>query len=143
MKLILSLLLAASSLSATEVTDAFIGRVAYIESRNGKITTDGDAGRAVGVFQFWRIAWDHTSQLRAKAGLPVYPYSSARDAKISQEYAKTYLTYIEFNLQSKLHRAPTKSEIYAGWNIGLNSFRKVSYNINLVPAVTKKAIQSL
>lgn len=143
MKTLLALLISASSLLATQVTDTFIDRVAFIESRNGLVATDGDSGRAIGVFQFWSIAWEQTSIVRAKAGEKTYPYFYARDPEVSRTYARSYLLYLERTLERTLHRQPSQAEIYAAWNMGVGRFKQVGYDLSKVPATTKRAIAKL
>jgi hypothetical protein len=142
MNYIISLLITAAAVQATVITDQFLERVAHVESGH-RADAVGDSGKAVGAFQFWAIGWEHASQLRKASGQPVWPYYAARDYAKSKEYARTYLTYIERSLAKALGRQPTVGEIYAAWNCGLGRFRQLGYDLNRVPATTKRAIAKL
>lgn len=40
-------------------------------------------------------------------------------------------------------RQPTRSEIYAAWNLGVTGFARVGYRLAAVPSVTKRGISRL
>lgn len=137
------LLLVSALCQATMVNEAFIDKVGFIESRLGLDTRLGDKGRAVGVYQFWEISWRHTSEIRKSKNQATYPYSCAKNPVIARLYARSYLEYIEKELNKFYKRQATTKEIYAAWNVGITKFKKLKGRLDLIPKTTKIAISKL
>ena len=135
--------------SASLVDNRLLEAVSLVES-NGRNTALGDVdpetgkARAKGAYQFWRPTWDHVSQIRQRAGLSTTSYKDgASHPAWSREYARTYLKWIEDYLRGRGVHTPTRSQIYAGYNWGVGSFRKVGFDINKAPATTRRAAQRI
>lgn len=132
----LPLLLLCPSLLA--VDGRFLDRLATVES-SGNPRAIGDGGRAVGLYQFHRSAWEDTSRLRRASGQPQYPYKDAHDPAKARAYAQTFCDSLETRLQARLGRSPTDGEVYAAWNLGFVGFSRRGFDLSRCPEVTQKA----
>ena len=131
------------------VGEKLLAAVLQVES-GGRHTARGDLKkgtseyRALGGYQFWRPTWNHVSQIRQKAGLQTISYEQgATHPAWSREYARSYLTWIESYLRDRGVNTPTRSQIYAGYNWGVGSFRKVGFDVSKAPATTQRACRKI
>ena len=108
------------------VPDSWLDSIEKIESGGHAIY--GDYGKAKGIFQFHREAWNDCSAMRFKAGLPVYNYSEAMDDDKSRAYAQSWLTYLRGYLSEKYGRPAHLGEVWLAFNLGLNGFSRYNYN---------------
>ena len=149
--LLLTIFLASSlkTQAQSRVDERLLEAVLQVES-SGRHTARGDLKkgtseyRALGGYQFWRPTWNHVSQIRQKAGLQTISYEQgATHPAWSREYARSYLTWIETYLRSRGVNTPTRSQIYAGYNWGVGSFRKVGFDVSKAPATTQRACRKI
>jgi hypothetical protein len=131
------------------VGEKLLAAVLQVES-SGRHTAVGDLNkatgnyRAKGGYQFWRPTWNHVSQIRQKSGLQTISYEQgATHPAWSREYARSYLTWIERYLRDRGVNTPTRSQIYAGYNWGVGSFRKVAFDVSKAPATTQRACRKI
>jgi hypothetical protein len=117
--------------------------VCQIESCGGKYIY-GDGGLSLGYYQIQKAAWSDVSDWRKKKNVAVYDYErNVLKPEISRSYAADYLTMIYERLLKQYQREPSPAEIYAAYNMGLNSFRKCSYDLARVNPVTAGKCQRL
>ena len=110
--------------------------VCQIESSGGRAVY-GDGGRSLGHFQFQKAAWADVSEWRKKRNQPAYDYrENVFNPKISRLYAADYLTILYGRLKQQYKREPSSAELYAAYNMGMNSFRKCNYNLACVNKTT-------
>jgi len=149
--LLLTIFLASSLKTQAQslVGERLLEAVLLVES-GGRHTASGDLNkatgnyRAKGGYQFWRPTWNHVSQIRQKAGLQTISYDQgATHPAWSREYARSYLTWIERYLRDRGVNTPTRSQIYAGYNWGVGSFRKVGFDVSKAPATTQRACRKI
>jgi len=111
--------------------------VCQIESSGG-LSVYGDKGRSLGHFQFQKAAWSDVSEWRKKRNQPTYDYrQNVFKHRISRLYAADYLTILHDRLKQQYKREPTSAELYAAYNMGMNSFRKCNYNLAMVNKTTE------
>lgn len=150
--LLLLIIFLASSLptqAQSLVGERLLEAVLQVESA-GRHTASGDLNkatgnyRAKGGYQFWRPTWNHVSQIRQKAGLQTISYEQgATHPAWSREYARSYLSWIETYLRGRGVNTPSRSQIYAGYNWGVGSFRKVAFDVSKAPATTQRACKKI
>ena len=147
--LIISLALSSVTLAQSQVDNRLLEAVLQVES-SGRHTARGDLNkttgehRALGGYQFWRPTWNHVSQIRQRAGLQTISYDQgATHPAWSREYARSYLTWIENYIRGRGVNTPTRSQIYAGYNWGVGSFRKVGFDVSKAPATTQRACRKI
>ena len=133
----------------SRVDERLLEAVLQVESA-GRHTASGDLNpatgnyRAKGGYQFWRPTWNHVSQIRQKAGLQTISYEQgATHPAWSREYARSYLSWIETYLRGRGVNTPSRSQIYAGYNWGVGSFRKVAFDVSKAPATTQRACRKI
>lgn len=128
-------ILALAVAATAPVPDSWLDAVEQIESSGrGSATPDGDGGKARGPFQWWSVAWSDCSKVRKAQGLPVYPYSKARDPKASREYARTWLTHLRDRLTKEIGRPASAAETWLAYNMGFEGFRRHDFQWALVPS---------
>lgn len=143
MRILLLTLISASICSASEIDWKFVTSVAVAESRMQNLAI-GDNGASRGAWQMSERAWDQVSASRRKRGAEAYDWSTYCSYEaIAREYATEYLRWIESRLIANMGRQPTRSEIYAAWNLGVTGFARVGYRLAAVPSVTKRGIARL
>jgi len=120
--------------------EALLQAVREVESNNGRMLY-GDTGRSLGAFQMSRGAWADVSAWRKARGEKTYSYGQyALHSYVNRAYAADYITMIHSELSRKLRRAPTVSEIYAAYNMGLGNFAECDYRMaNVNPMTARKA----
>jgi hypothetical protein len=128
------LAITAAALASQAVPEALVDAVEAVESSGrGAKTPTGDSGKAIGPFQFHRESWADCSAVRKKAGLRVWPYSSAADPVRSREYARTWLTVLRIRLMKDIGRTPFPGEIWLAYNLGYDGFKEYRFQWGLVP----------
>lgn len=131
----LLLTLTAGLLASEAVPEPVLKAVEQVESSGrGASTPSGDRGKAVGPFQFWAVAWADCSDVRRKAGLAVWPYSSASDPARARDYARTWLTVLKLRLAAEIGRQPFPGEIWLAWNLGWKGYSRYGFQWASVPA---------
>ena len=119
------------------VTDDLLSRMERAES-GGKPGAVGDHGRARGSFQFWAVAWRHTSRVRAARGEPTFPYcSGASNRAIARSYAESYLRHLETYHTATRGHAPTQADLLVLWNRGPRAFQRRGF----FPQATRNLIE--
>lgn len=146
MKLLFCLvILAAVSLRAEtwRPSDEFLDAVRYIESSNGQFVY-GDGGRSLGDYQLSSAAWSDVNRWRQARGQRIYSYSKhVFNQQISRNYAADYLAILRRQLIQRLQRSPTAGEIYAAYNMGLQSFAQCRFSLDRVNSVTQKKCREI
>jgi hypothetical protein len=102
---------------------ALVEAIAFVESGR-RAAAVGDQGRARGMWQMHRAAWEDVSAVRRKGRAAVYPYAQAKDPHFARAYAEDYLKLIAAKLNNLYGRAPRAAEVYAAWNLGYTKFTK-------------------
>jgi len=134
------LMLACASLGAAP-SDAFLDALAWSETRNRNIT--GDAGDALGPYQWQLSAWIDADHHRKLAGLPRQDWETgARCPRMARAYAVTLLTVYEVRLRDR-GLTPTASRLWLCWTMGFNGAKQVGFNVNAAPAVKRRGYQRL
>jgi hypothetical protein len=140
------LLLCVVALNATAATwrptDRLLHAVGYVESAHG-VWTWGDSGRSLGEYQLSEAAWLDVTAWRKARGLRTFEYDNhVWNRKVSRAYAADYLAILHRELQRRLNRAPSDAEVYAAYNMGLNSFAQCRYQLaNVNPTTARKCQQ--
>ncbi len=135
-----SLLLVTATVNACP--DIFLDAVATVESSN-KPYAIGDHGKACGLFQMHKDAWEQVSHSRSQKGLEVWSYASAFDPKVSRIYASDYLDWMTNSIRSKTGANPSAAQVYAGYNQGLSGLAHCRYDVNLTPNHTVLACNKI
>jgi hypothetical protein len=125
------LAMAVATIVANPVPETWVDAVEHVESGGRNIY--GDAGKAAGVFQFWSVSWADCSKVRAKAGLPIHPYSKAKDRVVARDYARTWLTYLRNRLTIEIGRPASAAETWLAYNLGMTGFKAYGYQWAFVP----------
>ena len=112
--------------------------IARIES-SGRSQIVGDGGRALGLFQMHRAAWNDACQ---RLGVS-WPHSSAIDPKRARTVAANHLAWLCAQFEKETGRKPNASETYALWNLGIEGFKRRNFNLNQCPAITKRAARKM
>lgn len=134
-----------SSSKSSLVTSKLLAAVCQVES-SGSTTAAGDldpktnVARARGAFQFWRPTWEHVTSIRRKAGLHITPYEEgSHNLRVSREYAKTYLLWLESYMRRHGVDTPTAGQLYMAYNCGPTSARRKGFKLSNAPAHTQRA----
>ena len=134
-----------SSSKSSLVTSKLLAAVCQVES-SGSVTAAGDldpktnVARARGAFQFWRPTWEHVTSIRRKAGLHITPYEEgSHNLRVSREYAKTYLLWLESYMRRHGVYTPTAGQLYMAYNCGPTSARRKGFKLSNAPAHTQRA----
>ncbi len=121
----------------------FLNAIRFVESSNG-LNKVGDNGDSLGEFQLSEAAWLDVNDWRRARGLKTYPYErTVFHSYISRVYASNYLTILHSELSRRLKRAPNHAEIYAAYNLGLNSFAQCNYSLQRVNPVTRSRCEQI
>ena len=117
-------------------SEDFLSAVRFVESSNGQNLV-GDEGRSLGDFQISEAAWIDVSSQRKARGLRAYDYRHhVLVPKINRLYASEYFSLIHQQLRKKYKRPPTHAELYAAYNMGLDSFAECEFQMSQVNPVT-------
>lgn len=122
------------------VPERYLDAVAWAESRNDPRAVGSSGDR--GLFQFTPIAWDQASDLRRKAGLPVYSFAQAFDPVASRSYARTYFDFLEADLRRRGYAA-TPSTLWLAWTLGPAGGAAIGYRLDLAPAYKRRGFSRL
>jgi hypothetical protein len=123
--------------------DRLLQAVRFVESSNGLLTW-GDEGESLGDFQLSEAAWVDVNRWRKARSLPQYDYEPhVWNRKLNRAYAADYLTILHGELSKRLKRAPTPSELYAAYNMGLQSFAQCQYKLARVNPITAKKCEQI
>ena len=123
----------ASNLHALEaVPESWLLAIQGIES-GGDAKAVGDKGKARGLFQFHKDAWDEATKIRKINNLPVYPFTKATNPWVSTEYAQTYIAFLRHRLSEKIGRPAMAHEVWLAFNLGMTGFSRYKYQVALVP----------
>ena len=143
MRILLLTLASAAICEASIVDQKFVTAVAVSESRMLNLAI-GDNGESRGAWQMSERAWDQVSAARRLRGATAYDWSTYCSYEaIARDYATEYLRWVESRLAHNMKRQPTRSEIYAAWNLGVTGFARLGYRLAAVPSVTKRGIARL
>lgn len=124
-------------------TADFLRAVKIVESSNGQFKV-GDNGQSLGDFQLSEAAWLDVNLWRRARGLKTYEYeSTVFHSYINRVYASNYLTILHGELRRKLNRAPTHSELYAAYNMGLATFAQLDFKMHRVNSVTRQKCRQI
>lgn len=132
----------AASYAHAAVPEQWLDLIGRIESNN-RPGAMGDSNRAAGEFQFHRVAWEHTSQIRAAKGLPRLAYSMATDRAAGRMYASSWLGYLQGRLAASLGRQPSIGELYAAHNLGYAGFKARGFKLSACPSLTQRKAAEL
>ena len=125
------------------VTEKFLDEVEMIESSGGKFLV-GDRGKSLGAFQMSRAAWKDATDFRQRQGMAIYRYEDgAMKAEICRSYASSYLQLLEDRLERLMGEEPTAKHVYAAYNWGLSNLKKVRFDLNKAPKVTRRALKRI
>ena len=144
MTFLISLLMVLPSMAYSNVDFYALATAVAIAESGNKPDAVGDAGKARGAYQMWRIAWDQASKVRKAGGLKTYPWAYAHDAYVSRIYAIDYLRWCYGYLEAKTGRKPKYWEVYAAYARGPSEFysgHNMSYED--LPLRTKRAITTI
>lgn len=120
------------ALATPQVPERWVHALAQIET--GGVARSGDKGRAAGLYQFHRAAWDCTSVARRSAGLPTYPYADAWHAARAGEYARSWLSHLAGLIHQATGRPATPAQVFLAHNLGLEGFARIGYEPSRAPA---------
>lgn len=113
-------------------SEKLLDAVRMIESGNGALVV-GDRGKSLGDYQVSEAAWTDVSRWRKARGKRTYSYArNVFNPKLSRIYAADYLALLRQQLKNELRRTPTAAEIYAAYNMGMNSFAKCGFDLDRV-----------
>lgn len=82
-------------------------------------------GPALGRFQIHQSAWDDISAMRAKESRQVWPYHSARNEMIAEDYAYTLLTRIINEFKQHYVYEPSPIVLYSCYSLGPSIVPKI------------------
>lgn len=126
--------------SASPADTRWLDAVALIESSNDSTAT-GDGGKARGMFQFHRDAWEDARRINPEL---VEYISGANDPKRSRLAATAYLTWLRQRFSANGIQSPTASQLYAAYNCGFDGFKKkYKFDVKCTPRTTRKACAKL
>jgi hypothetical protein len=123
--------------------DELLHAVRVVESSEGQYTW-GDEGRSLGDFQVSEGAWYDVNSWRKARGLPTYEYEQhVWNKKVNRIYAAEYMGILARELQRRLNRPPTATEVYAAYNMGLASFAQCKYKLAKVNPTTARKCEQI
>ena len=125
--------MASKLMAVGPVPESWFAAIEGIES-GGNPKAVGDGGKARGLFQFHKEAWEDTTKLRKADNLPVYPFTKATNDWVAREYARTWITHIHARLSAKIGRPAMAHETWLAFNLGMTGFSRYKYQAALVPA---------
>lgn len=137
MKLFLLILLSGCTpaLAGLSLLDA----IAQVES-SGNAKAIGDGGKAVGMFQLHRAAWEDARRQCPRIG---EHQLGALDPVRSRLAAESYLTILAARFHRATHHKPTPGELYACYNVGFSRFQSLGFDLQRAPRTTQKAVKKL
>ena len=137
------LVIGARCAAGSVVTDDYLSAVEQVES-GGDGRAVGDGGLSRGSFQFQLAAWQDVNDWRADHSLRRVSFNPfAHDRATARQFAFRYLTILESSLASANGVQPTKEQLFAAWNLGLEGFRRRGFLLSRCPVVTQRGAQSV
>lgn len=120
------------------ISDKFLDAVAMVES-SGKTNAIGDNGKALGMFQLHRAAWEDALQIDRTLG----DYKTgALNRETSRRAARVYFQILSARL-IRANIAPSPATLYAAYNCGFTGFSKRGFDLSKCPVSTQKAVKKL
>lgn len=114
--------------------------VALVESSNDS-SAIGDGGRARGLYQFHRDAWEVARRVDPKV---VEYYQGSTNAAQSHLAAAAYLTWLRQRFTANGVSMPTDAQLYAAYNCGFAGFKvKYKFDVSRTPRSTQSACAKL
>ena len=130
-----------SAWASAAPSDAFLDALSWTETRGQDVV--GDAGKALGPFQFHRGAWQDADKLRKRAGLPRAAYETgARDAATARAYASTLLASYEARLR-KRGLEPTPARLWLTWTMGFAGAERIGFSEANAPGYKQRGLARL
>lgn len=112
--------------------------LAEIESGNNP-TAIGDGGRARGLYQMHRQAWDDVTKQRAALHCSTRSWEDgAHSRAISSSYAVEHLQTLCSQFRRATGKFPTAPQQYALWNLGFAGFQKRGFDLSKCPKSTQR-----
>ena len=125
--------LAAASASPGDAR--WLNALALVESSNDS-SAIGDGGRARGVFQFHRAAWEVA---RRRNPAVVEYHAGSMSPAAARLAAVTYLGWLRERFVAHGISAPTAGQLYAAYNCGFAGFARRGFDVRRTPATTQRA----
>ena len=120
------------------ITDKFLDAVAMVES-SGRTNAIGDGGKALGMFQLHRAAWEDAAKIDRSLG----DYKTgAMNRETSRRAARVYFSILSARL-IRAQAANSPAHLYAAYNVGFTGFSKRGFDLAKCPASTQKAVKKL
>jgi hypothetical protein len=114
----------------------WLDAVALVESSNNS-SAIGDGGRARGVFQFHRDAWEVARRLNPAVVEYVTGSTNAAQSRLA---AAAYLTWLRQRFAANGVTMPTDAQLYAAYNCGFAGFKvKYKFDVARTPKSTQRA----
>ena len=121
-----------------QVSDKFLDAVAMVES-SGKTNAIGDNGKALGMFQLHRDAWEDAAKIDPSLG----DYKTgALNRETSRRAARVYFNILSARL-IRANAANSPANLYAAYNVGFAGFSKRGFSLSKCPVSTQKAVKKL
>lgn len=125
--------------ASAAISEKFLDAIAHIES-SGRSRVIGDGGKARGMFQLHRAAWEDARKISPLIG----DYQTgALNPATARQVARVYLNILAARLERALGYAPTSGQVYAAFNLGFAGFKKRGFDLNRCPVTTQKAVKKL
>jgi hypothetical protein len=132
-------LCAIASCRGEVISDRLLDAIAQIES-SGRANAIGDDGKASGMFQLHRAAWEDALKVCPVMG--AYEIA-AHDPVKSRQAARIYLTLLFQSLQKAGHPQPAPELVYLCYNRGFTGAASISFDIKRAPKHTQRACAKL
>ena len=121
------------------ITDKFLDAVAMVES-SGRTNAVGDGGKALGMFQLHRAAWEDAAKIDPTL---VKDYKTgALNPATARRAARVYFEILSARL-IRANVAPSPAALYAAYNCGFAGFSKRGFDLAKCPSSTQKAVKKL
>lgn len=124
--------------SSNSISDKFLDAVAMVES-SGRTNAVGDGGKALGMFQLHRAAWEDAAKIEPSLG--AYK-TGALNPATARRAARVYFQILSARL-IRANVAPSPAMLYAAYNCGFTGFSKRGFDLSNCPASTQKAVKKL
>lgn len=128
----------AVSVASAQVSEKFLDAVAQVES-SGRANAIGDGGKALGMFQLHRAAWEDASKVDRTLG----DYKTgALNPATARRAARVYFEILSARLV-RAQAANSPANLYAAYNLGFAGFSRRGFSLVKCPASTQKAVKKL
>ena len=112
------------------VTYAFLWCLAFVES--GNTDAVGDAGKAVGPFQMWKVSVNEANRIIGLHGLPaMFEYDDRHDYLMSRAMAKIILEHWGRHWEKKGYTM-THADYAAMWRYGPSAWKPAKTALNAI-----------